>query len=741
MAVARRRAWQGVNGILLVVAIVAAVTSIVLAAISLRRQRRITRELQVSRERYRLVAEGANDGIFDFDIVNQKIFFSPRVYQMLGYDEAELNSPADLERIMLPEDLPVARAALHEHVEAHRTDELRRVMRMRARDGRVLTILARSVASYAADGTPVRMAGSYTDITEQIGNERQLQIAASVFEAGNDGIVISDAHDRILSVNRAFLGMTGYMHEELIGRLLRDVQVDDSDAARVRARALRDAGSWSGELAWRRHNGEVKTLETSTDVVRDSTGEIIFRIHVCIDTAELRYAQARIRHLAYFDALTGLPNRTHLRSQFEQTLATARYAGQPVAVVFFDLDNFKEINDTAGHSVGDDVICAVAQRLGQNMREEDILCRFGGDEFLMLMPNTDAAAAEVLTGQLMEQLCMPVEVEGRLLDIAASAGFSMFPDDAQDAENLVREADTALFRAKEEGGNTVLRFQSWMGEAVSWRHDMQAALRVAIVRSQFTLRFQPIVDVHTRQLAGVEALLYWNRPGMGVVGPATFISLAEESRLIEPIGAWVVNEVCRQVAAWKREDLPPFYVAINVSGLQLRVAGKFQQHLTGAMRKHGVVNDDLVLEVTERHLVQDVKGGLPVLESLTASGIRVSVDDFGTGYSNLESLKNLTVHQIKIDRTFVRNLMTEVGDRAIVKSIVALGRSLGLQVVAEGVESREQQQLLREFGCDLLQGYLYARPLPAAGIPSFIESLAGHEVRVQTGSRGPVVLR
>src|SRR6185437_9799736 len=450
-AVARKRTWQGVNGILLVVAIVAALTSIVLAAISLRRQRRITRELQISRERYRLVAEGANDGIFDFDILARKIFFSPRVYQMLGYDESELNSPADLERIMLPEDHPAARAVLYEHMQAHRTDELRRVMRMRARDGRVLTILARSVASYTADGTPVRMAGSYTDITEQLGNERQLQIAASVFEAGSDGIVISDAHDRILSVNRAFLGMTGYTHEELIGRLLREVQVE-SDAVRVREQPLRDAASWIGEVAWRRHNGEVKTLETSTDAVRDAAGDVIFRIHVCIDTAELRYAQARIRHLAYFDSLTGLPNRTHLRGQFEQALATARYAGQSIAVVFFDLDNFKEINDTAGHSVGDDVICAAAQRLGQHMREDDILCRFGGDE-LLLLPNTDAAAAEVLTGQLMEQLCKPVEVEGRLLDIAASAGFSMFPDDAQDAENLVREADTALFRAKGEGGN------------------------------------------------------------------------------------------------------------------------------------------------------------------------------------------------------------------------------------------------------------------------------------------------
>lgn len=719
--------------VLLVVAIVAALTSIALAAWALRKQKRITRELRVSRERYMLVAEGANDGIWDFDLATRHIFFSPRVRQMLGYDESEMSGPEDLRRIILPEDLEAARSALFGHIESGRTGELRRVMRMRTRDGRVLTILARSVTQYGVDGTAIRVAGSYTDITEQLSNERQLQVAASVFEAGSDGIVISDAHDRIVSVNNAFLTMSGYTREELVGRFLRDVQAPSEGSAGLEP-ALRDSGAWSGALVWRRHNGEGKVLDSSVVAVRDAAGEITFRVHVCIDTAELRYAQARIRHLAYFDALTGLPNRTHLRGQFEQALATARYSGQPLAVVFFDLDNFKEINDTAGHSVGDDVICAVAQRLGKSLREEDILCRFGGDEFLLLLPNTDAETAEAVTARLMDEICMPVEVEGRVMDIAASAGFSMFPDDALDAENLVREADTALFRAKEEGGNNVQRFQAWMGEAVSWRHDMQAALRVAIVRSQFMLRYQPIVDVRRQCIAGVEALLYWNRPGMGVVGPATFIGLAEESRLIDPIGAWVVGEACRQVAAWKHAGLPGFYVSLNVSGMQLREAGRFQQHLAVAMREHGVANDDLLLEITERHLVQDVKGGLPVLESLVASGIRVSVDDFGTGYSNLETLKNLTVSQIKIDRTFVRNLVTEVGDRAIVKSIVALGRSLGLQVVAEGVETTEQQRMLQEFGCDLLQGYLFARPLIAEKVPGFIDKLARGETGMQTGA-------
>ncbi|MGH8146814.1 MAG: putative bifunctional diguanylate cyclase/phosphodiesterase [Rhodanobacteraceae bacterium] len=722
--------------ILLIVAILAALVGIVLAVWTLRKQQRVTRQLATSRERYMLVAEAANDGIFDFDIVNRKIFFSPRVYHMLGYGEGELTTPADLQRVILSEDFPAARAGLYAHLDARRTDELRRVMRMRTRDGRVLTVLARSVARYAEDGTPLRVAGSYTDITERLSNERQLRLAASVFEAGSDGIVISDARGLIVSVNGTFLEMTGYAREELIGLPLKDVLIQGDAGARADA-ALRDSGAWNGDLAWRKRNGDVKTLESSVVAVRDDTGIATFRIHVCSDTAELKYAQARIRHLAYFDTLTGLPNRAYLRGQFEQALARARHAAQTMSVVFFDLDNFKEINDTAGHSVGDEVICAVAQRLGEGIREDDVLCRFGGDEFLLLLPNTDVAATEALARRLIERICQPVEVEGRLLDVAASAGFSVFPDDAPDAENLLREADTALFRAKAEGGRNVQRFQPWMGEVVSWRHDLQAALRVAITRKQFVLHYQPIVDTRTQRVTGVEALLYWNRPGLGVVGPGTFIAVAEESRLIETMGAWVIDEVCRQIAVWKQAGLPAFYVAVNVSGLQLRVAGRFQEHLRQAMRRHGVVNEDLMIEITERHLVQDVAGGVPSVQALTASGLRVSVDDFGTGYSNLESLKKLTVTQIKIDRTFVRNLTTEVGDRAIVQSIIALGRSLALQVVAEGVETVEQQELLDEFGCDRIQGYLYARPLPADQVPTFVTTLPRD---LSAGDRGRVVL-
>jgi diguanylate cyclase (GGDEF)-like protein/PAS domain S-box-containing protein len=727
-----------VNLILLAVAIGAALTSIVLAAWSLRRQRWVARELQVSRERYMLVMEGANDGIWDFDLATRQIYFSPRVHQMLGYTATELSSPADLARIMLPEDYPAARAALYDHIKQRRRDELRRTMRLRTRDGRVLTILARSVALYADDGTPVRVAGSYTDITARLGDARQLQLAASVFEAASDAIVIGDERGRVVSVNRAFLELTGHAREALPGRALDGLLVRD-DASRRLAAALRESGRWHGNLAWRKRGGGTKAVECTVVAVSDAQGALLFHVYASTDVAELRYAQARIRHLAYFDPLTGLPNRAHLRGQFQQALGQARHAGRALSVVFLDLDNFKEINDTAGHGVGDEVIRAVAQRLGAGVREDDVLCRFGGDEFLLLLPNTDGAAAEDLVRRLVASIARPIEVEGRMLEVAASAGYSVFPEDAADFENLLREADTALFRVKAEGGNGVRRFEPWMGEAVSWRHDLTAALRVALAQEQFRLRYQPVIETTTRRLLGVEALLYWERPELGIVGPETFIEVAEASRLIEPIGAWVLDEACRQRAAWKRLGLPAFYVAVNVSGLQLRAARRFEEHLEAVMRAHGVGSDDLILEITERHLLQDVEGALPAVQALIARGMRVAVDDFGTGYSNLESLKRLTVSQIKIDRTFVRNLMTEVGDRVIVQSIIALGRSLGLQVVAEGVETAEQRQLLHEFGCDVVQGYLYSRPLPADAMPAFIAGLAPGD-GPGTGDAGPVVV-
>ncbi len=719
-------AGRHVNLVLLAVAIGAALTSIVLAIWSLRRQRRVVRELQVSRERYLLVVEGANDGIWDYDLAGGQIFFSPRVHQMLGYAPAELASPADLKRIMLPEDYPAARAALYAHIKEGRRDELRRVMRLHTRDGRVLTILARGVALYADDGTPVRVAGSYTDITGRLGDQRQLQLAATVFEAASDAIVIGDEHHRVVSVNQAFLDLTGYSREALLGRALVDLLVQDDAGARA-ADALRQTGRWHGDLAWRKRLGGTKIVESTVVAVCDAEGALLFHVYACTDVAELKYAQARIRHLAYFDALTGLPNRAHLRGQFAQVLGRARHAGQALSMLFLDLDNFKEINDTAGHSVGDEVIRAVAQRLGEGVREDDVLCRFGGDEFLLLLPNTDGAAAAALARRLVAAIGRPIEVEGRVLNVTASVGYSVFPEDALDAENLLREADTALFRVKAEGGNNVRRFEPWMGAAVSWHHELTVALRAALAGSQFRLRYQPVLETTTRRLLGVEALLYWDRPGFGVVGPETFIEVAEASRLIEPIGAWVLEEACRQRAAWKRLGLPAFYVAVNVSGLQLRNARGFEDHLDLVMQAHGIELADLILEITERHLLQHVEGAVPAVQGLIARGIRVSVDDFGTGYSNLESLKRLAVSQIKIDRGFVRNLLTEVGDRVIVQSIVALGRSLGLQVVAEGVETVDQRELLHEFGCDVVQGYLYSRPLPPAELPAFIAGLGAHD--------------
>ncbi|HET8899102.1 MAG TPA: bifunctional diguanylate cyclase/phosphodiesterase [Rhodanobacteraceae bacterium] len=721
---AARRLQQRMRWIRLGSALLLCLLGLLLSIRAVWRQLAVEQALRVSEERYAVVAESANDGIWEWDIGSGKLYCSPRVREMLGYSEQELGFAKQLVNIMPPDDFRRGRQQLMEHIEQRRHDVLSRSMRMRTRDGRTRWILARSVTRYDADGQPLRVAGSYTDITAQVENERRLRLAASVFEAAREGIVIADARDRIVSTNRGFLALGGHASGALAGRRVQSLLAPGFGRSmrREMARSLRDNGQWSGEAATLTASGETRPIELSIVAVNDEVGGLAYRIYVCRDIAERKYAQARIQHLAYFDPLTALPNRSYLGANFDAFISTARKHNQPLATVFFDLDGFKQVNDTLGHSAGDQLIRRVAQRLGEGIGEGDLLCRFGGDEFLLLLPGRDAAAVECLTADLLRRIGEPLLLEGRMLNVTSSAGYAMYPEDATDAESLVRDADMALYRAKEHGKNIVERYQTWMSAAVSWRHDMLANLRHALTEQQFQLRFQPVVDASSNAVAGVETLLYWKHPEMGVVSPNSFIPLAEESGLIEPIGEWLIDAALAQFANWRAAGLPRFYLAINLSGYQLRRAETFQQQFIEAVERHGIAYADVVLEITERQIVYDSHASLPVLDRLAMRGIGVSIDDFGTGYSSLEYLKDMPVTQIKIDKTFVHNLVTEVGDRAIVNAIIGLGRSLGVKVVAEGVENAEQLGVLRGYGCNLVQGYLYSPPLPAEELAAYVRS-------------------
>lgn len=710
---------------------------------AVRAQLRVERALRASEQRYALVAEGANDGIWEWELDSGRVFHSPRVHDMLGYGPDELNQSDSLERIMSEDEFTPAAEALKTHIRDGNTGVLRRTIRMRTKDGKRLSILSRSTNQYDANGKPLRVAGSYTDITEQVETENKLRLAASVFEAGYEGILITDPKNRVVDANHAFLDLSGFTREQLIGRAAHELYAPGVPGT-VREEALatvQETGAWRGEVIGRKRNGDDLPLEMSIVTVRDAAGHVLYRINACRDIAERKYAQARIQHLAYFDALTGLPNRSYLGAHFDALLTAAEVSRKPLAVVFFDLDGFKEVNDTLGHSAGDTLIKLVGQRLRSLLTDTDLLCRFGGDEFLLVLPNRDHAAARTLAEQLIARISEPLELEGRSLTTTASAGFSMFPEDGTDAENLVRQADMALYKAKDAGKNIVVRYVTEMSTAVAWRQDMLGALREAVAEKQFVLRFQPVMDVNRGCVAGVEALVYWNHPQTGVIGPSSFIPLAEESGLIEQLGAWVVEEALRCHAAWHAAGLPHFYLAINLSGFQLRNAQVLRERLVAAAHHHGVPITDVVLEITERQIVYDMNTSLPVLTSLSAHGIGLAIDDFGTGYSSLEYLRDLPVTQIKIDMIFVRNVVAEMGDRAIVNAIIGLGRSLRLQVVAEGVETAEQLKVLQDAGCHLIQGFLFSRPLPADELAAFVQTLETQRTKADIDQNYPVYAR
>ena len=688
------------------------------------RQREASEEaLRVSEERHALAVDGANDGIWDWDIAAGKVFYSRRVHDMLGHESGILgDDPENLERIVMPEDYLAVRAATLRHWQERNTSVLHQTMRMRTRDGGIRWILARSKVLYAPDGTPLRMAGSYTDVTEQTENQQKLRLAASVFEASHAGILIADRNRMIVSANHAFAVLSGYAIEELVGRSVAELRSPVVPAAFDLKvwREVHRKGLWRGELVGRKKGGVDYPFEVSVVRVLDAGGHTTSYIYTCVDIADRKYAEARIHHLAYFDPLTGLPNRTYLTAHFDALISAARALNAPLSVVFLDLDGFKEVNDTLGHTAGDVMIRAHAQRLRGGLPESGLLCRFGGDEFVMLLPGFGRAKAVARAQELIGLIDKSMSIEGRDIQVTASVGISVFPDDATDVESLLREADVALYRAKERGKNTVVAFSADMDLSNSRRFDLLAALRKALELQQFELRFQPIIDTLSGRVAGIEALVYWNHPQWGTIGPSNFIALAEETGLIEPLGEWVMGEALRHYQAWREAGLPRFYLSINISAAQLRRPRALQDILLDALRRGVIAPGNLVLEITERQILSDLKTSLPVLQLLAVRGIGLAVDDFGTGYSNFGYLRDLPVTQIKIDLSFVRNLAADAGDRAIVKAIAGLGHSLNLDVVAEGVETAEQLGILRASGCTSVQGFLFARPLPAEAAKAFI---------------------
>ncbi|WP_126446581.1 EAL domain-containing protein [Sulfuricystis multivorans] len=558
-------------------------------------------------------------------------------------------------------------------------------------------------------------------VTKVRANER-LRQAAAVFAATRDGIVITDLAPRILAVNRAWSEITGYSEAEALGqnpRMLKSGRQDRPFYQTLWA-TLRQAGHWQGEIWNRRKNGEIYAEWLSISTIYDERGRPTNYVGVLTDLSHLKAVEEKLEHLAHHDILTDLPNRLMMQVRLAAALERAHRSPQRLATLFVDLDRFKDVNDSLGHPAGDALLVEVAKRLRSRLREEDLLARVGGDEFVAVLENLETPdQAAIVARGLIEQLTEPFFINGSAVFIGASIGISLHPDDAQDATELIQHADAALYLAKQEGRNTYRFHTEALTRAARERLTLETRLRQALEHQEFALHYQPLVD-RNGQPFGVEALIRWQPPGEEMVAPARFIPLAEETGLILPIGRWVIETACRQMAAWRRAGLPLQALAVNLSARQFE-----DPHLPTLIRSTlettGLPADCLELELTESLLMKNVERSLAVLQEFKALGVKIAIDDFGTGYSSLAYLRRFPVDKLKIDQSFVRDLDVDPNDREIAATIVAMARNLHLVVLAEGVEKSSQFEILHGFGCDSYQGYLFARPMPADDVPAWCE--------------------
>ena len=558
--------------------------------------------------------------------------------------------------------------------------------------------------------------GGCMGITLSDGNAADLRLVASVFENALEGILVTDATNRIVSVNPAFTELTGYTAEEALGKTPAILKSDIYDRSFYTEmwEQLTEHGRWQGEIWNRRKNGDAVLMWESINAIRDDDGRIVRHLAVFSDITELRRKDDAIHRQALHDVLTGLPNRFLLQDRLRHEINKAAREDKQVAVMFLDLDRFKVVNDTLGHRLGDDLLKKVADRLGVCLRRSDSIGRLGGDVFIAILPDLNGTDHVVtIATKVLSSLVEPLALDGHEVHMTASIGVALFPKDGPDSETLMKNADTAMYQAKAHGRNTFRFFNGDQNARAIARLDLESRLRRAAFNGELELHYQPKLCLRSGHPCGAEALVRWRADNGELIAPADFISLAEDTGLIVPIGEWVIHEACRQVRTWEQAGFDFGTVAVNVSAHQLRdqaLVGK----IDAAMRAFAVSPECVEIELTESAVMQDPAAAAGILGQMREAGLGISIDDFGTGYSSLAYLKRLPITGLKIDRSFVAEADSDPDDAAIVATIIGLAATLGLHVVAEGVETTSQLRHLARHGCDLAQGYLFAKPLPAA---------------------------
>jgi diguanylate cyclase (GGDEF)-like protein/PAS domain S-box-containing protein len=578
------------------------------------------------------------------------------------------------------------------------------------RNGR---ILERVSMPQLARGRLTGRVYSFRDITQQLANESRLQLAAEVFESSLDAICVTDPRGTVAAANPSFERLAGRGQSKLKGHVLWEMIFPTHHAvfAQELPKELTHSNFWEGEAYCQRPDGsDVPVLVSLVRVVSEEQ-ETLHYIAFLKDLTEKLAATRRIEELAYSDALTGLPNRALLHERVDFSLGLCAREHKTFAIVFIDLDRFKHINDSLGHFFGDRVLVEVAKRIKSCLRQSDTAARMGGDEFVLLLHDTDALGAEMIVQRVLHSLCEPIMLDDLSLTVTSSIGIALYPVDGSTRDELIKNADTAMYQVKERGRASFRFYQRQMNIDSLSRIKLDSAMRKALAQGDFLLRYQPQIDIASGRIIGAEALLRWSSKELGDVAPVYFIPVAEETGFIVALGQWVLTEAIAQAVRWQAAGID-LVVAINVSALQFQ-SNSFIDSVAEALRDSGLAPYRLELELTESILIHDLDETLARLQALANLGVALSIDDFGTGYSSLSYLKRFPVQKLKIDRSFVNGLPDDESDMAIARAIVHLGLALRLKVIAEGVETERQKQCLQELGCHEYQGYLFAPALDA----------------------------
>ncbi|MCG7921560.1 MAG: EAL domain-containing protein [Candidatus Thiodiazotropha lotti] len=589
----------------------------------------------------------------------------------------------------------------------------------------------RKVPIYSDSGEAMFLLGVSEDITERKKTDIRLRQWAKAFDSTNDGVMITDLEGEILDVNQAFLGINGYQKNDVIGqnpRLFKSGLHND-DFYKEMWHSIRKEGSWCGEIFNRRRSGEVYPAWETISTVYDDNRDASHFVAVLSDISPIKKTQEKLDYLAHHDPLTGLPNRILLNDRMQHAIDRASRDGIMAAVMFLDLDRFKNINDSLGHPVGDELLLSVSNRLQANLREIDTISRQGGDEFVLIFEDIKEMDNLVdMAGKVLDTFKLPFEVSGREMIVTASLGISLYPNDAQDVTTLIRNADAAMYRAKEHGRNRFWFYTEDITKQAAQRIDIEQALHDTVNHGELLLHYQPQLSLRDQRIVGVEALIRWDRPGYGIVMPDKFIPLAEETGDINTIGEWVIYSACRQMIHWQKNGYFLEHMAINISPVQIRHTD-LALIVEEALKKTGLEPCRLELEVTEAIFLQDTEHVGKTLKALDELGVRLALDDFGTGFSSLSYLKDFRFDRLKIDRSFIRNITKESNEQSIANSVIALGHSLNMSVLAEGIEEQGQLDWLIEKGCEVGQGYFFSKPVEEYKVEKLLETAGIKKVK------------